>query len=134
LTDPLTGKQLVEKSYDYVDKLTKECSRALLQEFNASHRKFDQKRVGSVVGESVVQWFAKRDRNVRLNLEPVTANQQPNVARLRFSGRTKDAQFSIGATLGTFSVPSGDGGGASSFVKTLVFSVDKASFAKPPKS
>jgi hypothetical protein len=130
VTDPLTGKQLVEKSYEYVDRLTKECGKALVQEFNATHKKFEPNKIASGVGEAVVQWFAKRDRNVRLSVDPASVQQQPNLSRLRFSGSTKDAQFSIGATVGTFSVPGSDGASAS-FVKTLVFSVDKTNFAKP---
>ncbi len=130
MTDPLTGKQLVEKSYEYLDRLTKECARALVQDFNATHRKFEPNRIASEVGGAVVQWFAKRDRNVRLSLDAASVQQQPNLSRLKFNGSTKDAQFSIGATVGTFSVPGGDAS-PTSFVKTLVFSVDKTSFAKP---
>jgi hypothetical protein len=130
LTDPLTGKQLVEKSYEYIDRLTKESARALLQEFNASHRKFDPAKLGAEIGNEVVQWFARRDKNVRLTLDPASIQQQPNVVRLKFNGSTKDAQFTFGATATTFSVPSGSGP-PMSFVKTLVFAVDKTNFAKP---
>ena len=39
MTDPLTGKELVQKSFEYVDKLTKECSKFLLEEYNKTHKK-----------------------------------------------------------------------------------------------
>jgi hypothetical protein len=129
LTDPLTGKQLVEKSYEYVDKLTKECAKAIVQEFNSAHRKFQPSTLGKEIGDAIVQWFARRDRNLVLRLDSIVS-QQPNVTRLKFNGNTKDAQFSIGATVGTFSIPAADGT-QSSFVKTLTFSVEKNSFAKP---
>jgi hypothetical protein len=120
----------VEKSYEYVDRLTKECARALVQDFNASHRKFEPNKIATEVADAVVQWFQKRDRNIRLNLDPSSVQQQPNLSRLKFNGSTKDAQFSFGATIGTFSVPGPDGT-PKTFVKTLVFSVDKTDFAKP---
>jgi len=129
LTDPLTGRQLVEKSYEYIDRLTKECARAIVQEFNGSHRKFEPNKIGSDVGDAIVQWFAKRDRNVKISFDPISIAHPPNVSRLKFNGSTKDAQFTFGATVGTFSIPGADG--AKSFVKTLVFSVDKTNFAKP---
>jgi hypothetical protein len=130
LTDPLTGKELVEKSYDYVDKLTRECSKVLLEEFNASHRKFDQKNFGAEVGHAVAAWFTKRDKNLRLAVDSVNVHpQQLNTAHVRFKGSTKDAEFDIAATVGTFSIPGADGKSIS-FVKTLVFSVEKNNFRK----
>lgn len=130
MTDPLTGKELVEKSYEYIDKLTRECAKSLVDEFNTTHRKFDQNSFANEVGDSTVQWFNKRDKNVKLSVDSLNVvQQQPNIAHVRFTGSTKDAEFEISATVGTFSVPSSDGK-LLSFVKTLVFSVEKNSFRK----
>jgi hypothetical protein len=132
LTDPLTGKELVEKSYEYIDKLTRECAKSLVDEFNKTHRKFDPKSFPIEVGNSIILWFNKRDKNVKLNLDLSNVQQQqqqPNMARIRFKGSTKDADFEISATVGSFSVPTEDGKLAS-FVKTLVFSVEKNSFQR----
>ncbi len=130
LTDPLTGKELVEKSYEYVEKLTRESARFLVEDFNTTHRKFDQKSYATEVGNSIVQWFAKRDKNIRLAVDSLNVvQQQPNNAHIKFKGATKDADFEMTATVGTFAVPMGDGR-LLSFVKTLVFSVEKQNFRR----
>lgn len=130
MTDPLTGKELVEKSYEYIDKLTRECAKSLVDEFNKTHKKFDPKSFPSEVGNSIILWFNKRDKNVKLNLDPTSVQQQQtNMARIRFKGSTKDADFEISATVGSFSV-STEVGKLMSFVKTLVFSVEKNSFSR----
>jgi hypothetical protein len=130
MTDPLTGKELVEKSYEYIEKLTRECARFVLEDFNTTHRKFEQKTYPLEVGNSIVQWFAKRDKNLRLSISSAnTLQQQPNTAYIRFKGSTKDADFDMSATVGTFAVPMADGK-QMSFVKTLVFSVEKQNFRR----
>ncbi len=129
MTDPLTGKQLVEKSYEYIDRLTKECAKALIEEFNSTHRKFQPESYSKEVGNSVLQRFSKRDKNLKLDVDTVRNSDQPNVARIGFKGSTKDADFSFSGTVGTFVVPLIDGR-TMSFVKTLVFSVDKTNFSK----
>jgi hypothetical protein len=55
--------------------------------------------------------------------------QQPNNAYIKFKGNTKDADFEFTATVGTFAVPIGDGS-LMSFVKSLVFSVEKQNFTR----
>ncbi len=130
MTDPLTGKALVEKSYEYMVKLSKECAKALVDEFNATHRKFQQDTLTHEISSDIVSWFEKRDRNVKLISDSnVASNQQPNVAHMKFKGTTKDTEFTITGTVTTFTVPSGEGKPIS-FVKTLVFSVDKTNFAR----
>jgi hypothetical protein len=130
LTDPLTGKELVEKSYEYLEKLTRECARFLIEDYNNMHKRFEQKSYPVEVGNSIVQWFAKREKNIRLSIGSVNVvQQQPNNAHIRFKGNTKDADFEITATVGTFAVPMSDGK-LVSFVKTLVFSVEKQNFRR----
>ena len=130
MTDPLTGKELVEKSYEYIEKLTRECSRFLLQDFNTNHAKFEASNYPSAVGNAIVQWFSKREKNVQLSVASAQVTpQQPNLGRVNFKGNTRDADFDISATVGTFAVPMADGK-MQSFVKTLVFSVEKQNFRR----
>ncbi len=130
MTDPLTGKELLEKSYEYIEKLTRECARFLVEDFNSSHRRFDLKSYPSEVGSSIVQWFEKRDKNIRLSVDSANSiGNQPNTAYIKFKGTTKDADFGISAIVGTFAVSMSDGR-QQSFVKTLVFSVEKQNFHK----
>jgi hypothetical protein len=132
LTDPLTGKELVQKSYDYVDKLTRECAKILLEEFARSHRKFELGKVAVEVSSEIVHWFEKRDKNVRLAFDPAsTYRPQPTQFRLKFKGNTKDADFALEATLGMFVVPGSEIADSTiSFPKTLTISADKAAFTK----
>ncbi|MCL5067599.1 MAG: hypothetical protein M1368_04520 [Thaumarchaeota archaeon] len=129
MTDPLTGKELVGKSYEYIEKLAKECAKALIEEFNNVHRKFQKDTLPKEVASDVIQWFEKRDKNIRLVFDSANVpSQQQNTAHLRFKGNTKDADFTITGTVGSFVALSQDK--PISFVKTLVFSVDKNNFAR----
>jgi hypothetical protein len=130
MTDVLSGKELVEKSYEYLDKLTRECAKQLAEEYNVSHRKFETDKFPRELGNNIVLWFLKRDKNLRLNLESAFAQKdQPNVVHLNFSGSTKDADFKISGTTTSFNIPNADGRSLS-VMKTLVFSVDKRDFAR----
>ena len=130
MTDVLSGKQLVEKSYEYLEKLTRECAKQLAEEFSASHRKFESDKFPNELGNSIVQWISRRDKNLRLNLDSSFAQKdQPNLAHMNFSGSTKDADFKISGTTTSFNIPNAEGKPLS-VMKTLVFSVDKRDFAR----
>ena len=130
MTDPLTGKELVQKSYDYVDKLTKECAKVLLDEYSKAHRKFELGKVPAEISGEIIRWFDKRDKNVRLSYDSVI-RQQPTQFRLKFKGNTKDADFTMEATAGLFVVPGTEIADSTvAFPKTLSISADKASFTK----
>ena len=107
-------------------KLTKECAKSLLDEFNSAHAKFKTETIASEVSSHVVRWFEKRDRGIKLEPVPTGAGTQPNVIYLKFKGSTKDADFTFTGALSTYSVPSG----SMSFAKALSFSVDKSSFSR----
>jgi hypothetical protein len=130
LTDPLTGKELVQKSYDYVDKLTKECAKMMLDDYNKTHRKFQLGKVVSELSADIVHWFEKRDRNIRITFDSFSKSQ-PTQFRLKFRGSTKDADFAMEATAGLFVVPGTEVNDSTiAFPKTLAISADKASFTK----
>ena len=130
MTDPLTGKELVQKSYDYVDKLTKECAKVLLDEYSKAHRKFELGKVPAEISGEIIRWFDKRDRNIRLSYDSAI-RQQPTQFRLKFKGNTKDADFTMEATPGLFVVPGTEITDSTiAFPKTLTISADKASFTK----
>lgn len=132
MTDPLTGKELVQKSYEYVDKLTKECAKVLLEEYNKTHRKFQLGTLPKETGTSVTQWFEKRDKNVKLAMdENSVMKPQPTQVRMKLKGSTKDADFTLDATIGAFIVPGSEINDQTiCFVKTFVISADKNNFAK----
>jgi hypothetical protein len=132
LTDPLTGKELIQKSYDYIDKLTRECAKVLLEDFSKTHRKFELGKVPTEVSPEIVHWFEKRDKNVRLAFDPTSGSRpQPTQFRLKFKGNTKDADFVMEATVGVFVVPGAEISNSTiAFPKTLTIAADRASFTK----
>ena len=130
MTDVLSGKELVEKSYEYLEKLTRECSKQLAEEYNASRKKFESDKFPKELGDNILQWFTRRDKNLRLNLDSAFAQKdQPHLVHMNFSGSTKDADFKISGTTTSFSIPNAEGRSLS-VMKTLVFSVDKRDFAR----
>lgn len=132
MTDPLTGKELVLKSADYLDKLTKECAKALLEDYGKTHRKFQLGKVPAEISADIIHWFDKRDKNVHLSFDPASATRtQPTQFRLKFKGSTKDADFVMEATTGLFIVPGSEvNDGTIAFPKTLAISAERASFTK----
>ena len=132
MTDPLTGKELVQKSYEYIDKLTKECGKVLLDDYNKTHKKFQLGTLASETATNVVQWFEKRDRNIRLALESNSiVNPQPTQLIMKFKGSTKDADFTLDGSVGVFVVPGSEVNNHSTcFVKTLTIATDKNNFTK----
>ena len=132
MTDPLTGKELVQKSADYVDKLTKECAKVLLEDYGKSHRKFQLGKVPAEISSDIIHWFDKRDKNVRLSLDPSSVTKlQPTQIRFRFKGSTKDADFTMEATAGLFVAPGSEISDSTiAFPKTLTISSDRNGFTK----
>ena len=132
MTDPLTGKELVQKSYDYIDKLTKECAKTLVDEYNKTHKKFQIGSFPREISNNIVQWFDKRDKNVRLVADPNSITKpQPAQAHIKLKGNTKDADFTLEATAGMFVVPGSQVTDESiCFAKTLTINADRSNFAK----
>ena len=120
------------ESYEYLDKLTKECTKVLLEEYNKTHKKFQIGTLPTETGANVVQWFERRDKNVKVSFDQSSViKPQPMQVRMKFKGNTKDADFTLDATIGIFVIPGTDiADQAICFVKTLVISADKNNFAK----
>ncbi|MDG6995252.1 MAG: hypothetical protein JRN52_04940 [Nitrososphaerota archaeon] len=132
MTDPLTAKELVQKSYEYIDKLTKECAKVLLDEYNKTHRKFEPSKIHDELAADILKWFERRDRNVRLSFNGSSVTKSsPTQSHMNFRGSTKDADFALGCSLSVF-VPPGSEANPNPvcFVKTITITADKASFSK----
>ncbi len=132
MTDPLTGKELVEKSYEYIDRLTRECTKVLVEEYNRNHNRFSPEKISLDVGADIAQWFEKRDRNIRLSPDAKSITRpQPNQFHESFKGSTKDADFELSSSIVTFQVPGSEySGNPICFVKSLVINADKAKFTR----
>lgn len=132
MTDPLTGKQLLEKSFEYIDRLTRECTKFILEEHSKSHRKLSLDNVASIVGSDIVRWFEKRDKNITLASEANTVTKpQSNQYHMKFSGETKDVEFELSCVAVTFVVPGSEFSGSSiCFLKSLSLTADKTKFTR----
>lgn len=132
MTDTLTGKELVQKSYEYVDRIAKECGKALLDDYSKTHKKFQLGTLASEMAVNLVRWFEKRDRNVNLVFDQnSTVKTQPTQLRMKFKGSTKDSYFILDVSVGVFVVPgTGVEDGSTCFVKALTISADKNNFTK----
>ena len=122
----------MQKSFEYVDKLTKECSKFLLEEYNRNHEKIPLGNVPKEISEDIKHWFERRDKNVRVALEPNSVSRpQPTQFRMRFKGNTKDADFTLDSNVVVFVVPGSQISDSTiSFPKTLVVIADRNNFAK----
>lgn len=132
MTDPLTSKELVQKSYEYVDKLSRECTKSLMEDYNISHKKFQLRNLATESSDNICQWFEKRERNIRLSLDRHSVDKSnPTQIRMKFNGTTKDSTFSIAASLTVF-VPPGTEISENTicFPKSLVLSADKSNFER----
>ncbi|MDA4112388.1 MAG: hypothetical protein OK439_07595 [Thaumarchaeota archaeon] len=123
---------MVQKSFEYVDKLTKECSKFLLEDYNRSHRKIQLGSVPKEVSNDIVRWFERRDKNIRLASEPDSVTRPlPTQFRMQFKGNTKDADFSLDSSVVVFVVPGSEISDSTiSFPKTLVVIADRNKFTK----
>jgi hypothetical protein len=132
MTDPLTGKELVQKSYEYIDRLTKECGKMLLEDYNKQHKKFEVPSFSSEISKDMLKWFEKRDKNVHLSFEQGSVTRpSPNQFQMRFKGNTKDSDFVLNVTNGVFIPPGSETNEhAMVFLKSLAISADKNSFGK----
>jgi hypothetical protein len=131
LTDPLTARELVEKSHEYMERLCKECSKSLLDDYNRSHRRFEKDSLPTQISSDIVTWFGKRDRNLNIRYDSSNVLPQSNQLYLRFKGNTKDADFAITASVISFSVPyTAASDGSSCFIKSISFAANKNDFAR----
>ena len=130
MTDPLTAKELVEKSHEYVERLGRECSKVIFEEYRNSHRKFEQSALPNEVATDITRWFQKRDKNISLNFDSFKTNPQTSQSHLKFKGRTKDADFEISATVSTFVQSFSQNQKTICFVKSLTITANKTEFIR----
>ncbi len=96
MTDPQSAKELVEKAYIYIDRLTKECKKSLMPKF------ISEKRTGSIdeliqySAHEVEAWFWARDRGLGLKANSALAKKGPRGDfHVILSGKNKDAKFEL---------------------------------------
>jgi len=127
LTDVLSGSRLVEKAFVYLTSVTKECRKALTEQFEQEHKGIPFGSVEEVMRQGVESWFAKRDPNIKLSHE-TSLNGRPGEILVTYSGSTKGVHFKLHVD-GIFTL-AGSSSEASSYLKNLNVHVDKRDFTR----
>jgi hypothetical protein len=127
LTDMLSGSKLVERTFTYLTSVTKECRKAVTEQFGREHKGMPFNSVEKVMRQAIESWFAKRDPNIKLSHEKSVSGRAGEILMI-YSGSTKGAHFQVHIDgLFTCSGPSSD---APSYLKNLNLYVDKRDFTK----
>lgn len=95
MTDTLSGKQDAQRILAYAENIAKESRKALTLEFNQKHKGIPFNTVPKILQESLLAWFTKRDKNVRVT--PRSVNTKPGEVRAVFTGEAKNVRFDIHA-------------------------------------
>ncbi len=96
MTDTLTGKEDAQRILAYVESLAKESRKALTLEFNQKHKGISFNTTPQILRDSLLGWFNRRDKNLRLTLE-TTNTSRPGELRAVFTGETKRVHFKVQA-------------------------------------
>jgi len=127
LTDVLSGDRLVEKTFSYLTSVTKECRKALTEQFERKHKGTPFGSVEKVMREETESWFARRDPNIKLSHEK-SLNGRTGEILMTYSGSMKNAHFKIHVD-GIFTL-AGSSDEAPSYLKNLNVHVEKRDFTR----
>jgi len=125
MTDAPGSKESQKRTYGYIDSLTKEARKGLTQEFNAKQKGLAFNKVPEILTKITVDWFQKRDKNVRLSHES-TSEARNGIVRMTFKGEMKTSRFVMRLDA-NFSV-SGQSPDSPSYLKDLSLAVDSRDF------
>ena len=121
MTDVLTGKQDAQRILAYAESIAKESRKALTIEFNQKHKGIPFNTVPKVLQESLLAWFTRRDKNVKVI--PGSVNTKQGEVRAVFSGEAKNVHFEIHADAVFKTV--GEGEASPCYLRELNVTIDK---------
>jgi hypothetical protein len=132
MTDPLSAKELVEKTYLYVDRVVKECRKNLVAQLVAQRKPLRESEVAAYLGKTIEDWFNKRDRllNVRWDQKDARLGFKNDV-HLVFSGRNKDAVFTLGCDAECVPIHDPATGEKRFYLKSVVITAERSNFRRP---
>lgn len=125
MTDTLSSRKLVEKTFVYLTALTKERRKALTAQFEHEHKGIPFESVETVMRQAIESWFAKRDKNMTISHDK-SLSGRPGEIFVTFSGVTKDVHFKI--HVDSLFTLAGSSNNAPSYLKSLNLYVDKRDF------
>ena len=123
MTDVLTGKEDVQRILAYAESVAKESRKALTAEFNEKHKGIPYNQTAKVLQDSLVAWFVRRDKNLKITPESANSDKQGQV-RTVFAGESKRVRFKVRADA-TFTL-SGTSDESPCYLKQMNVSIDKA--------
>jgi hypothetical protein len=126
MTDVLTGKEIVQKTFGYVEAVSKESRKALTTEFNQKYKGTKFSIISELLRQSTLNWFARRDKNFRLSHEETNDSKLGEV-RMTFHGESKKVHFKVHLNA-TFSL-SAETTESPCYLKTLNVFVDPREFS-----
>ena len=125
MTDAETGKELVARTYGYIENVSKESRKALTAEFNQNHKGIPFNSVPEILKKNTIDWFLRRDKTLKLSHENTSLGKLGEV-RMIFQGETKRVRFKV--HLNAFFTVSGQSEGSPSFLRDINFTVDPREF------
>jgi hypothetical protein len=124
LTDQLTVKQLVEKTYLYLDRLTKECRRDIMEDLS-KERPANANELARAVSNAMLEWFGRRDKYIRIMFDPRLVRDTPEPGiMMTFTGENKDVAFKFTSHITYYMA------GNVCYTKNISINVDKRDFNK----
>ncbi len=86
MTDMLSGRLLVEKTFTYMSAVTKECRKFLSTQFSQKHKGIPFDSVETILKQEIESWFARRDKNIAVNFEKSAHGRPGELPRNLFRG------------------------------------------------
>jgi hypothetical protein len=126
MTDMLKGSQVLQKTYTYIENVTKESRKALMEDFSQKHKGIAIKSASDTLRQSVLDWFPRRDPMLKLTHEK-TSPGKPGEIRMDFRGETKAVKFKV-HLYAIFAV-NGQSPDSPAFLKEVNLSVDPREFS-----
>ena len=74
MTDVLKGSQVLQKTYTYIENVTKESRKALMEEFSQKHKGIAINSASDTLRKTVLEWFPRRDPMLKPCLQSVARN------------------------------------------------------------
>src|SRR3989441_6710089 len=126
MTDMLKGSHVLQKTYTYIENVTKESRKALMEEFSQKHKGIALNSASDTLRKSVLDWFPRRDPMLKLVHEKTNLGK-PGDVRMDFLGETKSVRFKV--HLHAVFAVSGQSPDSPSFLKEVTLLVDPREFS-----
>ncbi|HZY47825.1 MAG TPA: hypothetical protein VFE96_08530 [Candidatus Bathyarchaeia archaeon] len=94
MTDAPKGREVLQKTFTYIENVSKESRKALMEEFSQNHKGMPLDTATDALRQSVLKWFPRRDPMLKLAHEK-TGQTRPGDVRMDFRGETKSVRFKI---------------------------------------